>query len=81
MEILEIVVFFIIIFTMASIGKVYFSAKCLFRPHWWAENFLRGKKTDAGLVIFDIFYAKKRLFSNFWTPLIFGPKAQFFSTF
>ena len=33
---------------------------------------------DAGFELFHIFYAKKRFFFDFWTPLIFGPQARFF---
>ena len=43
-----------------------------FRPHWWVDIFLRKKNIDAGFENFRIFSAKKRPFSNFWTPLFSG---------
>ena len=73
---------FFFLFTMVSIGKVSFSAKVPFWPHWWVENFLRKKKLDFGFEIFHIFYAKKRPFFRFLDPPYFragGP--IFFSAF
>ena len=56
---------------MVSIGKVSFSAKCLFGRIGGLKKF-REKKKDFGFEIFHIFYAKKRPFFP-----IFGPPPLF----
>ena len=33
---------------------------------------------DAGFENLHIFYAKRRFFFDFWTPLVFGPEARIF---
>ena len=54
-----------------NIGKVSFSAKVPFQPHWWVEIFLRKNFLVAGFENFHIFYAKKRPFFRFLDPRYF----------
>ena len=58
--------------------KSVFYCKVPFRPHWWAETFLRKKNwsTDSKFLTFltPINYP----FFDFWIPLVFGPKPDFF---
>jgi len=63
---------------MVSIGKVSFSAKCLFARIGGLKIFEK-KKMDFGFEIFHIFNAKKRpFFSIFGPPLFSGRRPDFF---
>ena len=77
LEILGILAFFLFFLLWFPLEKCILVQSAPFRPHWWAENFLRGKKKDAGFEIFDIFHAKKRpFFPIFGPPLFLGQRPE-----
>ena len=70
-------IFEIFFYTMVSIGKVSFSAKCLF-GRIGGLNFFSEKNMDAGFENFHICYAKQRpFFFDFCTPLFSGRRPDF----
>ena len=65
-------------FTMVSIGKVPFSAKCFFSSVGGMEKKLRKKNWTPDSKNFTFFMPKNYLFFNFGSPLLSGRRPNFF---